>query len=248
MKDNFSTQSDKYAQYRPAYPGELYEFILSHVKTRETAWDCGTGSGQVASRLTDYFSKVYASDISAQQIEHAQKHSKIKYSIQPAEKTSFPDKAFDLIVVAQAIHWFNFEKFYSEVNRTLKENGLFVVLGYGNAYITPEIDKVVEKLYNGIVGPYWDKERDYIEEHYQTIPFPFKEIESPQFVNTFQWTFDHFVGYLKTWSAVKHFIHQRGYNPLDEVYEELKLSWGAADTREVNYPLLLRLGIPMKSA
>ena len=117
-----------------------------------------------------------------------------------------------------------------------------MVLGYGKAYITAEIDAVVEKLYNGIVGPYWDKERKYIEESYQTIPFPFQEVETPQFVNTFSWTFEHFVGYLKTWSAVKHFIKQRGYDPLDDIYEELSYSWGNVATREVNYPLLLRVG------
>ena len=242
MKDNFSTHSDKYAQYRPTYPVELFEFIMTHVKHTKTAWDCGTGNGQVARQLANYFEQVYASDISAQQIEHAQKHSNIIYSVQPAEKTNYPDKSFDLIVVAQAIHWFNFEKFYTEVKRALKNDGVFVVLRYGNAYITAEIDAVVEKLYNGIVGPYWDKERKYIEESYQTIPFPFQEVETPQFVNTFSWTFEHFVGYLKTWSAVKHFIKQRGYDPLDDIYEELSYSWGNVATREVNYPLLLRVG------
>ena len=242
MKDNFSTHSDKYAQYRPTYPVELFEFIMSQVSNRKMAWDCGTGNGQVASQLTNYFEQVYASDISAQQIEHAQKHSNIIYSVQPAEKTNYPDKSFDLIVVAQAIHWFNFEKFYTEVKRALKNDGVFVVLGYGKAYITAEIDAIVEKLYNGIVGPYWDKERKYIEESYQTIPFPFQEVETPQFVNTFSWTFEHFVGYLKTWSAVKHFIKQRGYDPLDDIYEELSYSWGNVATREVNYPLLFRVG------
>ncbi|MCB0495087.1 MAG: SAM-dependent methyltransferase, partial [Cyclobacteriaceae bacterium] len=79
-------------------------------------------------------------------------------------------------------------------------------------------------------------------ESYQTIPFPFQEVETPQFVNTFSWTFEHFVGYLKTWSAVKHFTKQNGYNPLNEVYDDLKLSWGNAEKRKVNYPLLLRVG------
>lgn len=51
MKDNFSRQSASYAKYRPGYPPELFDFILSHVKGREAAWDCATGNGQAANQL-----------------------------------------------------------------------------------------------------------------------------------------------------------------------------------------------------
>lgn len=242
MKDNFSTHSDKYARYRPTYPDEVFDFILSNTKGRHVAWDCATGNGQVAGKLVDYFDKIYASDISEQQLGHAFQHEKIIYSLQPAEKTNYPDKFFDLIVVAQAIHWFDFDRFYTEAKRTLKDSGILVVLGYGNVYIAPEVDDVIEKFYNDVVGAYWDKERGYIDEKYTTIPFPFNELKVPQFVNRFDWSFDHFLGYLNTWSAVKHFIKKNGYNPLDEVFEALKNSWGDKPTRQVNYPLLLRVG------
>ncbi|MBD0276442.1 MAG: class I SAM-dependent methyltransferase [Bacteroidota bacterium] len=242
MKDNFSIQSDKYVRYRPTYPAPLYDFILSIVNGKHYVWDCGTGNGQVAYQLANYFEKVFATDISQSQLDNALQNEKIEYSAQPAEKTNFPDDFFDLIVVAQAIHWFDFNRFYSEVKRTLKDNGILVVIGYARLQISAELDTIIAHLYYNVVGPFWDKERRYIDENYRTIPFPFKEIEAPAFENVFDWTFEHLKGYLETWSAVKHFIRERGYNPVDHVYEELKKNWGIADTRRIKFPILLRVG------
>jgi hypothetical protein len=50
-KDLFSQQSKLYAQFRPSYPQELFDYILQFVKERGTAWDCATGNGQAASVL-----------------------------------------------------------------------------------------------------------------------------------------------------------------------------------------------------
>ncbi|MEX0681015.1 MAG: hypothetical protein WD097_06500 [Balneolales bacterium] len=66
MKDNFSEQSNQYAEFRPLYPEELFDFLLSLVPDRYSAWDCGTGNGQVAGQLANYFDKVAATDISRQ--------------------------------------------------------------------------------------------------------------------------------------------------------------------------------------
>jgi ubiquinone/menaquinone biosynthesis C-methylase UbiE len=58
-------------------------------------------------------------------------HGHIEYSVQRAEKTSFPDDTFHLITVAQAIHWFDFDAFYKEVHRTIRSGGVLAVIGYG---------------------------------------------------------------------------------------------------------------------
>src|SRR5680860_585604 len=104
MKDNFSIASDKYARFRPVYPKELYDYLVSLVPDRKKAWDCGTGNGQVARELANFFDQVFASDISKEQIKNAPPNGKIIYLVQKAENTSFPDNTFDLITVAQAIH------------------------------------------------------------------------------------------------------------------------------------------------
>lgn len=185
MKDNFSKQSNQYAKYRPTYPNAFFEHLKGLMSTHENAWDCGTGNGQVAVQLANTFENVYASDISASQIANAPILRNVHYSIQAAEQTSFQDDFFDLIVVAQAIHWFDFEKFYDEVRRTAKDGALIVVIGYGRVEISPEIDAIVNHFYHDVIGKYWDAERRYIDENYQTIPFPFEEIKAPHFNNSY---------------------------------------------------------------
>src|SRR5690606_15220432 len=119
-KDYFSKQSKAYAAFRPAYPPELYDFIFQFISNRSDAWDCATGNGQVARYLAEHFDKVHASDISAQQVSNAFIADNIFYSIAPAERSGFPDRQFDLITVAQALHWFDLPSFYGEVKRVAR--------------------------------------------------------------------------------------------------------------------------------
>lgn len=242
MKDNFSTQSDQYALFRPTYPTELFEYLNLLAPYPENAWDCGTGNGQVARQLAQTFDQVYATDISQSQIDNAFRARNIRYSIQPAEKTDFPDRFFNLIAVGQAIHWFDFDKFYAEVNRTARQDAVLCVLGYGKIEINPRIDAIVSHLYSDTLGQYWDPERRYLEDGYQTIPFPFDEIHPPAFRIKLRWRLHHLIGYLNTWSALKHYIQQNRHNPLDLYETLLQKAWPNGTTLEVSFPLLLRIG------
>lgn len=242
MKDNFSLQSGEYAKYRPHYPQEFFTYLNSIVSHKDNVWDCGTGNGQVAYKLSETFGTVFATDISQSQIDNALQADNLFYSVQPAENTNFPERIFDLVIVAQAIHWFDFERFYQEVRRTSKEHALICVLGYGKLEISEPIDRVITDFYENVIGQYWDKERRYVDESYRFIPFPFTEIETPNFVNLQHWTLQHLMGYLNTWSAVKHFIKQNAYDPLENIRSELKQLWGNEEIKVVRFPLLLRLG------
>lgn len=242
MKDNFSKQSNDYARFRPDYPDALLQYILAQTAHYDVAWDCGTGNGQLAVMLAPHFRCVYATDISDAQLQHAPPHQNIIYKKEPAEHSAFPDKHFDLITVAQAIHWFDFEAFYKEVHRTLKDDGIFVATGYTLFCVNPEIDLVLYQFYTDVVGPYWDKERHYVDERYQSIPFPFEEIKAPPFYRHYEWTFPMLLGYLSTWSAVQHYIQKNGEDPVALVEPQLRSAWGAAKTHAVSFPILLRMG------
>lgn len=241
MKDNFSKQALDYSKFRPQYPQEMIDYIVSFVENKTIALDVATGNGQVAHKLSSYFEKVYATDISQKQLDNAVQVHNIIYIKESAEKTSFREHNFDLITVAQAIHWFDFDAFYKEIYRILKPEGIFAVLGYGLFFTNPESDKILNHFYYNIVGPYWDAERKYLDENYETIPFPFEEIPTQKFENQFLWPFDALIGYLNTWSSVQHYISKNNQNPIDLIYENLKISWQKND-QKVTFPLLLRIG------
>jgi ubiquinone/menaquinone biosynthesis C-methylase UbiE len=244
-KDLFSEDSKNYATFRPTYPVDLFEFIYSHCKSYEVAWDCATGNGQAAKELAARFKQVQATDISAKQIENATKRNNIFYSVGQAEKTLFADNSFDLITVAQAIHWLNFDLFYSEVRRVAKPNSLLAVWGYGLLSINPSIDRIINEFYVNVIGSYWDKERKFIDEKYQTIPFPFGEMPSPKFEMTSHWTLAELAGYINTWSAVQKFINANQFNPVDKLIEAIRPYW-KKEKQTVRFPLFVRMGIIRK--
>lgn len=239
MKDHFSHNSPGYAQYRPSYPQEVFLFLQTVLTGKNRVWDCATGTGQLATHLAHLFDEVEATDLSENQLKNAVLHSKIHYSMQEAEQTDFPDNHFDCITVGQAVHWFDFEKFYAEAVRVLKPGGLVVILGYGNIQAeNPEVQQAVTKLYAEILKEYWDPERHFIDEHYQTIPFPFEELAHPEFVIRNTWSREQLVGYLNTWSAVKHYRNRHEINPVDLILPELP----AFDAVNVTFPVLMRIG------
>ena len=246
MKDNFSHQSAEYAKFRPHYPDALIDYVVSFVNNREMALDMATGSGQVAQKLSLFFKTVYATDLSEAQLANAIPVSNVIYKKETAEHTQFSNSQFDLITVAQAIHWFNFNDFYNEIYRILKPHGVFAVLGYGLFSTNSESDEILMDYYHNIVGPYWDPERRYLDEGYETIPFPFSEIQTKKFSNHFTWTFEQLIGYLETWSAGRHYKAKTGKNPIDLIHADLKKSWESNDKR-VTFPLLLRIGKRLKT-
>ncbi len=243
IKDIFSKQADTYATFRPESPDELYDFLLKDIGEFESAWDVGTGNGQVAGKLAEYFKTVYATDISQKQLDNAVQKPNIIYRLERAEQTSLPDNSVDLITVAQAIHWFDFEAFYKEVNRVAKPGALIAAWTYTLLQIDEgPTDELINNIYTNILGPYWDKERKIVDEQYQTIPFPFEELACPVFYNKVSWSIEQLIGYLNTWSSAGHFKAKEGYSPITLIEAELRQLWKEGEIKEVIFPIFMRPG------
>lgn len=242
MKDLFSGHAADYALYRPDYPEALYQWVLQHVRHFDTAWDCGTGNGQVASVLAKHFKYVEATDLSQAQINQAVALPNIHYYASPAETTPFAENTFDLITVGQALHWFDFERFNKEVKRVAKKGAVIAVWGYELLNVSPEIDAVILDFYQHTVGDYWDPERLHIENQYADIPFPYTNIQTNIFAQKYEWTLEQLCHYLNTWSSVRKFEKANGHNPIEALFNQLKPLWGSSPTRRVTFPVFAQLG------
>lgn len=243
--DKFSVQSDAYKKYRPTYPDDLYEVFLPLVKEKKECWDCGTGNGQVAVKLSNYFKKVYATDISENQIKLADKKPNIIYEVVRAEKTNFEENKFDLISVGQAIHWFDIQSFTREAKRVAKPDGIIAIWGYDLLKIEEKIDEIINRFYSEIIGSYWNKERKHVDNQYESIAFEFKEIKAPKKLSIkTNWTFEELIGYLNSWSSVQNYIREnKGLNPVNEIYGELEKEWKGAQIKGVKFPIFMKMGI-----
>ncbi|NJN88139.1 MAG: class I SAM-dependent methyltransferase [Leptolyngbyaceae cyanobacterium SL_7_1] len=123
FKDHFSDHAQNYAKYRPGYPTVLFDYLATLVERPEVAWDCATGNGQAALGLAAHFPTVYATDASAEQIAHAFPHERIHYRVASAESSGLANCSVDLVTVGLALHWFDRERFYQEVQRVVKPGG-----------------------------------------------------------------------------------------------------------------------------
>ncbi len=239
--DRFSAQAAAYARYRIDYPPALYAWLLPQVPGRGRAWDCATGNGQVAAVLAGHFQQVEATDLSQSQLAQAPALPNVRYQAAPAEHTPFPARHFDLITVAQAVHWFEAEAYHRELRRVARPGALLAEWGYGLVRVSPEIDAVVNEFYARTMRPYWDANRWHLDDEYARIPFPFDRVQRQHFEVRRQWSVGWFLDYLRTWSSVQKFIRQQGVDPVDLLAEVLTPLWGPA-AREVVFPVFARAG------
>lgn len=242
FKDLFSGHATDYARFRPHYPPELFSWLDGLAPGRALAVDVGAGNGQAALELARSFTRVIAVDPSASQLESAGDTAapNVLFRRGPAEALPVDDGAADLVVAAQAFHWFKPEPFFAEVRRVLRPAGSLAVWCYGLATITPELNAAVYELYEARLGSSWEPERELVETGYRTVAFPFAELAAPPFAMRLGWTFEHLIGYLGTWSALKRYVKERGENPLEQMLPRLQNAWGAAPERPVTWPLSVR--------
>jgi ubiquinone/menaquinone biosynthesis C-methylase UbiE len=246
-KDLFSSQADLYAKYRPAYPQELFDYILSFVRERECAWDCATGNGQAAKVLAEHFNQVEATDISEKQLQHAEQKENIHYQLTPAEQTSFADGSFDLITIATGYHWLDWKEFYKEANRVGKNGCVVAAWAYHVFYCTDEnITDIIRHFYHQIIHAHWDRERRYVDDRYTTVEFAFDPLPTKDFELVVHWKREDFFGYLSTWSAVQNYIKQKVESPLKHIEDDVEKAWQDGSVKEFHFPLFLRLGRVIK--
>jgi len=242
FKDYFSTQANAYRAYRPAYPQELFTYLAALAPDDTLAWDCACGTGQISLPLTEYFQKVIATDASQEQINNAVHHPKIEYRIETAEHSSLSNHCADLIVVGQALHWFDIEAFFTEAKRVLKPNGIVAVWSYNLLTVTPQVDEIIDDFDKNILGEYWAPERKLVENGYKDIVLPFEAITTETFTMSETWDLVQLVGYLSTWSAVQSFRKQQQNDPLELIKDKLQSAWGSpTNVKLVRWPLTLAI-------
>lgn len=241
--DHFSNQAEGYARYRPTYPATLYEALAERTPGWDVAWDCATGNGQVAVALTNRFETVVATEPSLRQLAHRQVHDSVRYVRCTAQACALADRSADLVTVGQALHWFAGDEFFGEVRRVLKPGGLVAAWGYGLCTVTPEIDEMVLEFCDAEpgVGSYWPPERRFLDEEYETLPFPFTPVEVPAIVMVESWTVDALLGYFDTWSAIQRYRQTEERDPLPDLALPLRRAWGEG-RRPVRWPLYLLAG------
>jgi len=202
-RNPFATAGAGYARHRPDYPPELAEALAHACSGHDHALDVGCGSGQLSVLLAGRFARVTATDPGDGQIRHATAHERVTYAIEPAERIGLSDATVDLVVAAQAAHWFDLPAFYAEARRVGRPGAMLALVCYG----VPELDRDAGRRFAALYADhplrsFWPAGRAHVENGYRSLDFPFTERAFPTLSIERCWTVQDMLGYTGTWSAV----------------------------------------------
>lgn len=125
----FSNRVENYAKYRPGYPDKAIDYLQKecHLTPASVVADIGSGTGIFTKLLLDRGYTVYGvepNEAMRKEAEKQLKHQPGFHSVNgTAEATNLPDRSADLIVCAQAFHWFNNHETKTEFKRILAPHG-----------------------------------------------------------------------------------------------------------------------------
>ena len=238
---DFSRVSEEYAASRPLYPPELFAWLASSVRCRETAWNAATGNGQAAVGLVTHFDRVIATDLSPAQLQHAKPHPRIEYRVAPAEESGLAADSVDLVVAAAAIHWLDRDRFYREADRVLHHGGVLAAWTYHVAEAGPPLDRILWPFYKDVVGSYFAPGARMVDSHYDSLTLPGKALRSPAFRATVRWSAEEVLRFVRTWSGVQSYMEATKQDPVEQIAGAVREAFGSDDSvQEVSWPLYIR--------
>ncbi|MDP2309953.1 MAG: methyltransferase domain-containing protein [Pseudomonadota bacterium] len=239
---SFGHHAEAYARHRPTYPAALFDWLAELAPSRRLAIDVASGAGQAALALAARFDRVVATDRSAELLATIPAHPHLTTRTQPAEALDVGEPA-DLVVTAQALHWFAEEPFWSRVRAALRPGGggpggVFAAFGYADFTISPRIDAVLAPLHAAL-EPHWSPRNRLLLDGYRSIAIPFEELPAPAFTIRIEWSRAELLAYLGTWSAVTA-LRTQGHDVLGALAPTLAAVWPDDEVRVVEMPLAVR--------
>ncbi|KAF2075834.1 hypothetical protein CYY_002868 [Polysphondylium violaceum] len=229
--DMFGAKSQQYRAFRPQYPQELFDILEQFLdEKRDLALDVGCGSGQATTKLSTMFKKVIGTDPSENQIKNAIQAENIEYKVLPAEDSDLESNLFDLITVAQAIHWFNLPVFFQESKRLLRKDGILAFWAYTGMKINnnEEGQKIHQKFYDQVLVQYLTPKLDMVNNGYRDIIPPFENVTRKVFPYIRNMSIGGLLGFYSSLSGYQKFILANP-DPLPEIKESLIKTFNTTD-------------------
>lgn len=126
----FSNRADDYAKFRPTYPAAAIDAIVEGLGEPEglRCADVGAGTGISAGLLAERGCRVVAVEPNEAMRAKAPADDRIEWRAGDAERTGLGDASVDVVLAAQAYHWFDEEKALREFARVLRDGGRLAVM------------------------------------------------------------------------------------------------------------------------
>jgi len=136
-EERFTGLAAAYGRARPDYPPEAFERMVDGLARPLRAIDVGCGTGISTRRLADFADQVTGVDPNREMLEAARRATSeheatdrrpVRWHCAAAEETGLPGGAFELVLAAQAFHWFDPPRALAEFARLLAGGGRTALL------------------------------------------------------------------------------------------------------------------------
>jgi SAM-dependent methyltransferase len=189
----FSGVSEHYVRHRPHYPREVVT-ILEREIGLAADWmiaDVGSGTGISAELFLDNGNTVFAVEPNAEMRVAAERRfrdePRFRSVAGAAEATGLPADSVDLVVAAQAFHWFDSERTRTEFIRILRRDGWVVLLWNKRIIDTTPFLRAYEDLLMQFGTDYveirHDRRRPAVIEQFFRGPFQKRVLHTEQVVD-----------------------------------------------------------------
>lgn len=194
-------QSDHYAKNRRDYHPSVYETVLNqHTSTGgqfDLVIDVGCGPGRATRHLAQHFNHAIGLDPSEAMISSAREaggvtstSNPVRYEVSEAEELGknidppISDSSVDLIIAANAAHWFDMENFWISAARVLKPGGSVALWTTGDIRAHPDmpasaaVQDVINKHQEEYLKPHYEPGNFLARGRYVDLPLPWT-LQSP---------------------------------------------------------------------
>jgi len=150
--DGYAKGADTYVRGRPDYPPEIAAWLRDTLglQAGATVLDLGAGTGKFTPRLLATGASVIAVEPVAAMLDKlAAAQPEVRPLVGTAEAIPLPDASVDVVVCAQAFHWFATAEALSEIHRVLKPRGrLGLVWNMRDARVpwVAQMDRIVNEF------------------------------------------------------------------------------------------------------
>jgi SAM-dependent methyltransferase len=124
---SFGGVADAYDRGRPTYPREAAAWLTSDRPPQDRALsvlELGAGTGKLTEQLVALGHEVHATEPDEAMLAILRRHlPEVRASLAPAEEIPSGDAAYDVVVSAQAFHWFDMNLALPEIARVLRPGG-----------------------------------------------------------------------------------------------------------------------------
>jgi ubiquinone/menaquinone biosynthesis C-methylase UbiE len=119
---SFGSVAEAYDRGRPAYPAEAVAWLAGG--EAKVVLELGAGTGKLTRQLVDQGHAVFATEPDEAMLAVLRERvPEVSAKVATAEDIPANDRSVDVVVVAQAFHWFDHEVALAEIARVLKPGG-----------------------------------------------------------------------------------------------------------------------------